>query len=91
MKSIFPSLKKPDRQERISSFMSIVGAVDTLIGGVSENGTLMLLGLFTVGLALGYRWWWKIDRTESPSPQGRRQLYLPAQSSSQPLNFDRQD
>ena len=56
MNAIFPTvLKRLYRKEPISSFIIIVGAVDAVLGGVNELGALMILGLLTSGMAIGYR------------------------------------
>jgi hypothetical protein len=89
MNDIYPPvLKRFYRKEPISSFIIIVGAVDAVLGGVNEIGTLMILGLLTSGLAIGYRWW-MIQRAKAQSEQKSKQLYLPPQSSRSPLpNLD---
>ena len=90
MNAIFPTgLKRLYRKEPISSFIIIIGAVDAVLGGVNEIGTLMILGLLTSGVAVGYRWWC-IQQAESASERKPKQLYLPPQSERTPLpNFDR--
>jgi hypothetical protein len=90
MNAIFPTvLKRLYRKEPISSFIIIVGAVDAVLGGVNEIGTLMILGLLTSGAAIGYRWWC-IQQAESARDRKSQQLYLPSQSDRTPLpNFDR--
>jgi hypothetical protein len=89
MNAIFPTvLKRLYRKEPISSFILIVGAVDAVIGGMNEIGTLMILGLLTSGVAIGYRWWC-IQQSESESDRNVKQLYLPSQSDRAPLpNLD---
>jgi hypothetical protein len=90
MNAIFPTvLKRLYRKEPISSFIIIIGAVDAVLGGVNEIGTLMILGLLTSGVAVGYRWWC-IQQAESEYERKPKQLYLPPQSERTPLpNFDR--
>jgi hypothetical protein len=90
MSAIFPTgLKRLYRKEPISSFIIIIGAVDAVLGGVNEIGTLMILGLLTSGVAIGYRWWC-IQQSESATDRKSKQLYLPSQSERTPLpNFDR--
>jgi hypothetical protein len=81
MNAIFPTvLKRLYRKEPISSFILIVGVVDAVIGGMNELSTLMMLGLLTSGVAIGYRWWC-IQQSESESERKVKQLYLPSQSS----------
>jgi hypothetical protein len=89
MNAIFPTvLKRLYRKERISSFIIIVGAVDAVLGGVNEVGTLMILGLLTSGVAIGYRWWW-IQQSKSTSDRKSKQLYLPPSANRTPLpNLD---
>jgi hypothetical protein len=89
MNAIFPTvLKRLYRKERISSFLIVVGAVDAVLGGVNEIGTLMILGLLTSGMAIGYRWWC-IQQSETASERKSKQLYLPPSSNRSPLpNLD---
>jgi hypothetical protein len=89
MNAIFPTvLKRLYRQEPISSFFLIVGAVDAVLGGVNEVGTLMILGLLTSGMAIGYRWWC-IQQVEATAARKSKQLYLPESSNRAPLpNLD---
>jgi hypothetical protein len=96
MNAIFPTvLKRLYRKEPISSFLIVVGAVDAVLGGVNEIGTLMILGLLTSGVAIGYRWWCfqlaentSIDGTTPKKTRKVKQLYLPAASNRAPLNLD---
>jgi hypothetical protein len=86
-----PVLKRLYRKEPISSFLIVVGAVDTVLGGVNEIGTLMILGLLTSGISLGYRWWC-IQQAENKLDFKSKQLYLPPSSNRNPLpNLDRRD
>jgi hypothetical protein len=89
MNAIFPTvLKRLYRKEPISSFIIIVGAVDAVLGGVNELGTLMILGLLTSGVAIGYRWWC-IQQAETASERKSKQLYLPSSSNRSALpNLD---
>jgi hypothetical protein len=92
MNAIFPTvLKRIYRKEPISSFLIVVGAVDAVLGGVNEIGTLMILGLLTSGLSIGYRWWC-IQQAETRQDLKSKQLYLPPSSNRNPLpNLDRRD
>ncbi|AFY95089.1 hypothetical protein [Chamaesiphon minutus] len=93
MNAIFPTvLKRLYRKEPISSFIIIVGAVDAVLGGVNELGTLMILGLLTSGVAIGYRWWCiqqAENRSGVPNLRQRqrksKQLSLPPSSHRSPL------
>ena len=89
MNAIFPTvLKRLYRKEPISSFLIIVGAVDTVVGGVNEVGTLMIFGLLTSGMAIGYRWWC-MQQAETIADRKSKQLYLPPSSHRAPLpNLD---
>jgi hypothetical protein len=91
MNAIFPPvLKRLYRKERISSFLIVVGAVDAVLGGLNEIGTLMILGLLTSGVSIGYRWWC-IQQAETKLDLKSKQLYLPP-SNHHPLpNLDRRD
>lgn len=85
MNAIFPTvLKRLYRKEPISSFIIIVGAVDAVLGGVNELGALMILGLLTSGMAIGYRWWC-IQQAEATADRKSKQLYLPPASNRAPL------
>jgi hypothetical protein len=92
MNAIFPPvLKRLYRKEPISSFLIVVGAVDAVLGGVNGIGTLMILGLLTSGLSLGYRWWC-IQQAETKLDFKSKQLYLPPSSNHNPLpTLDRRD
>jgi hypothetical protein len=89
MNAIFPTvLKRLYRKEPISSFIIIIGAVDAVLGGVNEIGSLMILGLLTSGMAIGYRWWC-IQQAESTSERKSKQLSLPPAANRTPLpNLD---
>jgi hypothetical protein len=89
MNAIFPTvLKRLYRKEPISSFLIVVGAVDAVLGGVNEIGTLMIFGLLTSGMAIGYRWWC-IQQSETASERKSKQLALPPSSNRSPLpNLD---
>ena len=85
MNAIFPTvLKRLYRKEPISSFIIIVGGVDAVIGGVNGLGTLMILGLLTSGVAIGYRWWC-IQQAETRLDRKSKQLYLPPAANRAPL------
>ncbi len=85
MNAIFPPvLKRLYRKERISSFLIVVGAVDAVLGGVNQVGTLMILGLLTSGVSLGYRWWC-IQQAETRLGFKSKQLYLPPSPNNNPL------
>jgi hypothetical protein len=90
MNAIFPTfLKRLYRKEPISSFIIVVGAVDAILGGVNEVSTLMILGLLTSGLAIGYRWWC-IQQAKNKLDFKSKQLYLPPSPDRIPLpNLDR--
>jgi hypothetical protein len=54
--SLSKTLRNHYRKEPISSFIITVGAVDAVIGGVTQVGSLMIFGLLIAGGALAYRW-----------------------------------
>lgn len=81
MNAIWPRiLKLAYRKEPISSFLLIIGAVDATIGGVSNHGSLLLLGLSTAGVAIALRWW-QVQRSKQLQPERVAQYYLPSHSS----------
>ena len=87
-----PVLKRLYRKEPISSFLIVVGAVDAVLGGVNEIGTLMILGLLTSGVSLGYRWWCIQQAETKLDFKSKQQRYLAPSASSNPLpNLDRRD
>ena len=72
------------RKEPISSFILIVGAVDVVIGGMGEKWSLLSIGIVTVLIAGGLRWWQsqKADAIAVEQPPRR---YLPPATSRAPL------
>lgn len=58
----------------------MVGAVDATIGGASHHGSLLFLGLSTVGGAIALRWW-QIKRGKTLQPERVSQYYLPPHAS----------
>jgi hypothetical protein len=44
------------RKDPLSSFVLIVGAVDAVIGGISDHGVLLGLGVSMVGVGIALRW-----------------------------------
>ncbi|MDX2098818.1 MAG: hypothetical protein SFW36_13665 [Leptolyngbyaceae cyanobacterium bins.59] len=77
-------LKATYRKEPISSFVLTVGVVDALIGGFDTEWVLFTVGVSTVGIALGLRWW-LMQRSRIEMPQPVAQRYLPAASSNASL------
>ena len=87
-----PVLKRLYRKEPISSFLIVVGAVDAVLGGVNEIGTLMIFGLLTSGISLGYRWWCIQQAETKLEFKSKQQRYLAPSSNSNPLpSLDRRD
>lgn len=73
-------LRTAYRKESISSFILTVGIVDAIIGGVSARGSLLIVGLATIGIAAALRGLMLRRRPVSliePAPV----RYLPARSS----------
>jgi 4-hydroxybenzoate polyprenyltransferase len=66
-------LKSFYRKEPITGLIITAGAVNALLGGMNEIGSLFVLGLLASGGAIGYRWW-MIKQTTVQQPE---QLYLP--------------
>lgn len=77
-------LKSAYRREPITGFILLVGTVDTTIGGLGQYGSLVFLGLATVGTAIALRWW-QIQRTKELQPERVAQYSLPPRSSSSQL------
>ncbi len=85
MNALLPRiLKSAYRKEPISSFVIIVGAVDTAIGGADASGSLFAFGLGTIVVAIAFRWW-QIQRHQQPEPEAAPEYYLPSSSSQSPL------
>jgi hypothetical protein len=58
MNVFFPRfLKRAYRKDPISSFILVVGAVDSVIGGVWEKSTLLSSGLVVILLSVILRYW----------------------------------
>lgn len=85
MNVFFPRfLKKAYRKEPISSFILVVGVVDSVIGGVWEKSTLLSSGLVVVLLSVILRYWHtqKAQHLASEDPPRR---YLPLSPMRSPL------
>ena len=72
------------RKDSLSSFLIIVGLVDTGIGGMGGYGSLLLLGLTVVGGAIALRWR-RSHHTSALQPEQVTQRYLPEKSSQSQL------
>lgn len=72
------------RKEPVSSFVLTVGAVNTVIGGVEGQWTLMALGFSTIAAAVILRWWINLQRPVQPV-QDSPIRYLPDRASRQSL------
>jgi len=82
------SLRSAYRQEPISSFVLIIGAINALIGGTQSDQVLLLLALGIVVAAIGLRWWINGQnhrRLRTQSFQTPPVRYLPDRSSHQSL------
>lgn len=77
-------VKSAYRREPITSFIATVGAVDAVIGGVGASWSLFGLGITTVGVAFGLRWW-QTQRSENSHPAPVPEYYLPPSSARAPL------
>lgn len=77
-------LKSAYRQEPITSFIVIVGAVDAALGGIDHSVSLFSFGLVLVTGALALRWW-QLQRNQPLDLERVPEHYLPPASSHQPL------
>ncbi|MBE9221296.1 hypothetical protein IQ215_01170 [Cyanobacterium stanieri LEGE 03274] len=78
MKSKFPkSLKSIYRQEPISAFIVIFGAVDLAMGGFSERWSLLSFGLVLVIMGLMMRWLQAQQIQKKKKPRSIPRRYLP--------------
>jgi hypothetical protein len=69
-------LKSFYRKEPITGVIITMGAVNAILGGVNEIGSLMLLGLIASGSAIAYRWW-MTQQAKARIAVDSDQLYLP--------------
>jgi hypothetical protein len=79
--ALFRFIKSAYRQEPISSFIITVGAVDAVIGGVENSGSLFGFGVSLVGLALFLRLWQILRNEPEEIPEQVPERYLPPSSS----------
>jgi hypothetical protein len=85
MNVIFPHfLKTAYRKEPLSGFILIAGAVDVVMGGVSQRWTLLSFGMMVVITALVMRWL-QIQKAKEVTAEETPRYYLPPSSSRQPL------
>ena len=71
------------RREPVFSFIVTIALVNAAIGGLSAHWILMVLGLTTTGVSVGWRWW-RQQQPHKPSSESphRPSLYaLPPQTS----------
>jgi len=82
MNILWPRIfKSAYRREPVLSFIGTVGAVDVVIGGFSQHGSLLFLGLSTVGATIALRWW-QVQHTKSlQTEQVVPKYYLPPRST----------
>jgi hypothetical protein len=69
-------LKSFYHKEPITGVIITMGAVNAILGGVNEIGSLMLLGLLASGSAIAYRWW-MAKQAEAQITNDSDRLYLP--------------
>jgi hypothetical protein len=69
-------LKSFYRKEPITGVIITMGAVNAILGGVNEIGSLMLLGLLASSSAIAYRWWNR-QQAATRFTSNSDQLYLP--------------
>lgn len=78
-------IKSLYRREPVVSFAVTIGAVDALLGGVSQHFSLLWFGLGLAGVAVALRWW-QAQQSIARQEANRPPLYLlPPQSSSRGL------
>lgn len=81
MNVIWPRIfKSAYRREPVLSFLVTVGAVDAIIGGLSQHGSLLFFGVSTVGVAIALRWW-QVQRSKALQPEQAPKYYLPPRST----------
>lgn len=80
----FKLFKKSYRQESISGFILIVGAVDAVIGGVGGRWTLLSFGLSMVLASMLLRWY-KLQQAENVVTNKPPRYFLPPSKSRPPL------
>ncbi|HIK14340.1 MAG TPA: hypothetical protein IGS53_03425 [Leptolyngbyaceae cyanobacterium M33_DOE_097] len=78
-------LKSFYRREPIIAFAVTIGAVDAVLGGVSQQYSLLWFGLGLSGVAIALRWWQSQQVIERREPVRSAQFLLPPQSSSNSL------
>ncbi|NJN87526.1 MAG: hypothetical protein HC881_15975 [Leptolyngbyaceae cyanobacterium SL_7_1] len=71
------------RRDPVSSFILTVGAVDAVMGGVGDRGSLLVVGLVLVGV--GLLWRWSKPRLREPTIERPPLRALPSQASRPPL------
>jgi uncharacterized membrane protein YebE (DUF533 family) len=69
-------LKSFYHKEPITGVIITMGAVNAVLGGVNEIGSLMLLGLLASGSAIAYRWW-MMQQAKARIATDSARLYLP--------------
>ena len=85
MNALFFNLfKKTYRQESVSSFILILGAVDAVIGGISGRWTLLSFGLLMVLTSALLRWY-KLQKAETVVTNKSPRYFLPPSPSRPPL------
>ena len=72
------------RKEPISSFILVMGAVDTVMGGVGQRWSLFSFGLLIVSLAIILRWL-QVQKAQPIITEDKPRRYLPPSSSPVPL------
>ncbi len=73
-------LKSAYRREPITSVVITAGAVDALIGGLGERGSLLAFGLTSMAIAIALRWW-QHQQFQQEIPERVPEHYLPPSSS----------
>lgn len=85
MNVFFPRfLKRAYRKDPISSFILVVGAVDSVIGGVWEKSTLLSSGLVVILLSVILRYW-KTQKAQNLVTKDTPRRYLLLSPMRSPL------
>jgi hypothetical protein len=73
------------RREPVVSFAVTIGAVDTVLGGVSQHFSLLWFGLGLAGVVVALRWWQTQQAIAKQIVNSPPAYFLPPQSSSSSL------
>jgi hypothetical protein len=83
--SLYRSLKKVYRHEPISAVILIMAMTDILLGGMSENWTLLSFGLLMVMMGIFVHWLQQKKPRKSRFNSAPRRYLAPSRTSLTPL------